>query len=58
MTPGRACLTPITLGSGDNATTIPCARREPSDRQCVNCRAIITITKATVRDLGYQGPTP
>jgi hypothetical protein len=54
-TPGRPCLTPITLANG---VTIPCGRHEPSDRQCANCRTIITVLKVTSRDLGYQGPAP
>ena len=58
VTPGRPCLTPVTIGDGDTATTIACGRHEPYDRQCANCRTIITIQKVTVRDLGYQGPAP
>jgi hypothetical protein len=53
VTPGGPCRTPIVF---DNGVTIPCVRREPYARQCVNCRTIIRILKVTSRDLGYQGP--
>lgn len=56
VTPGRPCLAPITVDQHIR-TTIPCGRREPSDRQCLHCRTTITITNVTVVDLGYQGPT-
>ena len=58
VTPGGPCLTPVTIGRGDTATTIPCARHEPAERQCANCRTIIRVLKVTSRDLGHQGPAP
>ncbi|GII24298.1 hypothetical protein [Planosporangium mesophilum] len=53
VTPGRDCLTPKTF---DNGVTIRCGDYNAYDQQCANCRTIITITKVTTHDLGYQGP--
>jgi hypothetical protein len=42
MIPGRSCLTPVTIRSGDVAAVVACGRHDPADKQCRNCRAIIT----------------
>ncbi len=56
VTPGGACLTPVTIRCGNTTTVIDCGRHEPAERQCANCRTIVRVLKVTSRDLGYQGP--
>lgn len=46
VTPGRACTTPVTIRIGNTTATIPCGTHEPSERQCGNCRNIITFQHA------------
>jgi hypothetical protein len=58
VTPGRPCLTPVTIHSANDVATIPCSRNEPSERQCANCRTIITVRHHTAEFRGYQGPEP
>jgi hypothetical protein len=53
-TPGRSCLTPVTVQSGQSRAVVDCARRNPTDRQCPNCRTIITIRNVTTDHLGDQ----
>jgi hypothetical protein len=55
-TPGRPCLTPITVHCGNQTAAIPCGRHEPTERQCANCRTIITIHKVTIRHLNSEEP--
>jgi hypothetical protein len=57
ITPGRACLRPVTVTCGNRRAQVPCGQREPADRQCPNCRNIITIRTGTAEHLGWQGPT-
>jgi hypothetical protein len=54
--PGRPCLTPVTRHSGKAPTTFPCGQWLPSDRQCGNCRTIITVRSVTTEHRGYEGP--
>jgi hypothetical protein len=55
-TPGRPCLTPVTVHGATATVVIDCARHEPHERQCANCRTIITVRTVTTEHLGYQGP--
>ena len=57
ITPGRDCLTPVTIRCGDNRVTIPCGEYRSHDQQCAACRTIITIRCATADDLGPDEPT-
>ena len=47
ITPGRPCLTPVTIRCGDTVVTIPCGRHDPYYRQCGNCRDIVTVLSLT-----------
>jgi hypothetical protein len=42
VTPGRACLTPVTIHCGQTTALIPCGRHRPADMRCGNCRTTIT----------------
>jgi len=39
---GRPCLNPVTIRSGDVVAVVACGRHDPANRQCGNCRTIIT----------------
>jgi len=54
VTPGRNCLTPLTVRCGDRRVTLPCPRREPYDRQCASCRTVITVRRVTTHHLGAE----
>ena len=56
VTPGRTCLTPVTIRIGNTTRTVSCGRRLPYERQCGSCRTIVTVRSVTTTDLGYQGP--
>jgi hypothetical protein len=56
VTPGRPCLTPVTVGSGPASTVLACHRVRPYDGQCANCRTIVTVRTVTTEHVGYQGP--
>ena len=51
ITPGGPCLTPVTIHSGPTTATVPCGRHASADRQCGNCRIIVTIHAVTVEHL-------
>lgn len=42
VTPGRRCVAPVTIHIGDTAAVVACGRHEPAERQCTNCRNVIT----------------
>jgi hypothetical protein len=50
--PGGPCQTPLTISDGDTTTQIPCASRQPADRQCHACRTVITERTITVHHDG------
>ncbi|BCJ74508.1 hypothetical protein CS0771_40520 [Catellatospora sp. IY07-71] len=50
--PGGACLTPVTVRSGDTTRTIACGRHEPASRQCRACRVTIIEVRTNVHDTG------
>ncbi|GAA1028503.1 hypothetical protein GCM10009557_13770 [Virgisporangium ochraceum] len=54
------CLTPVTIGHDTGTTsTVACGRHEPHERQCDNCRTVITTgTITTSYLLGITRPTP
>jgi hypothetical protein len=58
VTPGRPCLTPVTVHPGPVSTVVDCHRVRPHGGQCVNCRTIITVRHHTTEYRGYQGPEP
>jgi hypothetical protein len=58
ITPGRACLSPVTIRIGDTVATVDCGRHEPYERQCSSCRTIVTTYVSRPLDLGVQQPTP
>ena len=55
-TPGRPCLTPVTVRLGDAVVTVPCGRHEPTHRQCGNCRTVVTTLAITATD--HDQPVP
>jgi hypothetical protein len=57
VTPGRPCLTPVTIRLANTVATIPCGRHNPTNRQCGNCRTVVTTIAITAIDHGdYQPP--
>lgn len=54
------CLTPVTIGHDTSATaTVACGRHEPHERQCDNCRTVITAGTTTIEYLlGIVRPRP
>ncbi len=56
VTDPQPCLAPVIIRSGDTVAVVDCGRHEPSDRQCGNCRVVVTTGTVTIEDLGYQGP--
>ena len=56
--PGPPCLTPVTIRCADTVVTLPCSRRLPHDRQCKNCRPILTIGQSSSHYTGYDDPVP
>ncbi len=56
--PGGPCRSPVTIRVGNTTTTVPCGEHEPSDRQCVNCRTVITTYTSRPLDVGTQQTTP
>ncbi len=54
VTPGRPCLTPVTITSGAVTATVPCGRYLPARRQCGHCRTIITTGRITTEHRGHN----
>jgi hypothetical protein len=48
-TPGRPCLAPVTITSGQTSRQIPCSIALPDRRQCDACRTVITYTPDSFR---------
>jgi hypothetical protein len=55
-TPGRPCLSPVTIRVGGTIATIPCGRHNPAHRQCGNCRTVVTTLAITATDHGHYQP--
>jgi hypothetical protein len=45
--PGGPCQTPITIGVGDDTSTISCGRRLASHLQCPACRPVVLNRSVT-----------
>ncbi len=54
ITPGRPCLTPVTITSGAVTTTVPCGTIRRTKDQCGPCRTIITTGTVTTEHRGHH----